>query len=441
MSADRGGRTAAAMPALRMGRQILRDVRTLNAFGYFIIFRGITWVIAVVIIATGAAPAAQAAWYPPLLLLTLIHSVVEAFYRPNLQHKVRAWLVRHGINGPYDDYFIIGAFDILLGLLSVGVSGGWQSPFYFYAVVAVMIPGFLSDFAGAFRWATAYAVAFLLVLSRAGGGFEAQRAGGGLSVILSGAATPYLIAIAVSYYGQVSRMLEEEKQRVEAALADNARLAAEKEALAAEQERGRIAREIHDGIAQSLYMLSLQLEGCADLARRDAIEPQLAGRLDNLVGLSRQSLWEVRQFIFDLKPLLAGDRTLAEALQGLAREFGMVSGVSVTFEATGMEPELSAQQRAAAYRILQEGLANVYKHAHANEARVRLAFDPQGVTLEIRDDGAGFAPEQTRQRGMGGYGLPGMRARATELGGELTVESAPGEGACLRVRLPVREGN
>jgi hypothetical protein len=249
-------------PAWALGRQVLSDVRTLNALGYFVIFRGLTWLLAAALVAVGNAPAAA---YGPLLLLALAQTVALMAYRPGIQQRVRGWLEHGGIRGRFDDYLIIGTLDILLGLALVAASGGWRSPFYHYAVVAVMVPAFVSGFGGAFRWASAYAAAYLLVVLYVGGGLEGLMLAGGLSSALSGAVTPYLIAVAVSYYGQVSRRLEEEKERVEAALADNARLTAEKEALAAERERDRIAREIHDGIAQSLYILSLQLEACADL--------------------------------------------------------------------------------------------------------------------------------------------------------------------------------
>ena len=100
--------------------------------------------------------------------------------------------------------------------------------------------------------------------------------------------------------------------------------------LAAVEERGRIAREIHDGVAQSIYMLSLQLETCADLAEQQ--RPGLSDRLEQLVALSRQSLLEVRHYVFDLKPYLAGEKSAAGIVESQVREFGSVAGVEAEVE-------------------------------------------------------------------------------------------------------------
>jgi signal transduction histidine kinase len=114
---------------------------------------------------------------------------------------------------------------------------------------------------------------------------------------------------------QLTRRLQEQRQRAHKALAENLRLQREREQLAAQAERTRISREIHDGIAQSIYMLSLNLEKAADLAPPS----ESANGLRGLVGLAKASLLEVRQYIFDLKPLLSGEAGLADALRNQPR--------------------------------------------------------------------------------------------------------------------------
>ncbi|MCC6625784.1 MAG: sensor histidine kinase [Chloroflexi bacterium] len=213
----------------------------------------------------------------------------------------------------------------------------------------------------------------------------------------------------------------------------NAQLAAEAEALAARAERTRLAREIHDGIAQSMYMLTLNLEAAAELVDRD---PEwLRARLQTLIELARQTLWETRHYVHDLKPLLADERGLRPAIETLTREFGAISGLPVALAITGDEPPLLPVTRQALYRIVQEALANVFKHAGAAHVTVELGFAADGVRLSIADDGRGLTPVNGTA-GERGFGLTTMRARAEELGGRFEVTSTPGTGTRLTVHVP-----
>ena len=185
---------------------------------------------------------------------------------------------------------------------------------------------------------------------------------------------------------------------------------AQRAELAALEERSRIAREIHDGIAQSIYMLSLNLETCVELAEQ---QPQgLKGRLGNLVNLSKETLLEVRHYIFDLKPYLAGEKGIANMVENQVREFNTVSGVRTTLD-TKCEPhQVSVPVATCLYWVTQEALANAFKHARASEVRVLLEFDSGGVRLLVQDDGEGFDGEAS----VSGHGLHNMRQRAEELG-------------------------
>jgi signal transduction histidine kinase len=227
---------------------------------------------------------------------------------------------------------------------------------------------------------------------------------------------PYLTALA----GQVS-----------AALA-NAALYAETEALAAQAERTRLGREIHDGIAQSLFMLTLNLEACIELVEHDP--ERLRSRLQTLIELSRQTLWETRHYIHDLRPLLDDARGLRPAIENQAREFQTISSLPVTLRISGEEPRLSITTRQAIYRILQEALANVFKHAGARQVTVELAFEADAVRLTVADDGRGFQPDPATS----GHGLGNMRARAIEAGGQFELVSLPEQGTRVSVMLPAQ---
>jgi signal transduction histidine kinase len=200
--------------------------------------------------------------------------------------------------------------------------------------------------------------------------------------------------------------------------------------VAALQERSRIAREIHDGIAQFMYMLSLNLETCAELAERD--DGDLRGRLKDLVPLAKQALLETRHYIYDLKPMLSGERGLVEMARNQAKEFQTVTGTSVELCVHGEPREVSATVGGGLYRILQEALANVFKHSQASGVTVTLTFDDDRVGLTVHDDGAGFGTESV----VGGYGLDNMRQRAQELGGTCKILSSPGEGTSVTLTLP-----
>jgi len=208
----------------------------------------------------------------------------------------------------------------------------------------------------------------------------------------------------------------------------NAALVREKAELAAAGERARLAREIHDGVAQSLYMLTLNLEACADLAERGG----LRSRLEQLLGLARQALWEVRHYIFDLKPLLGGDAPLAEVLRNPLREFQTIAGLPAELHTEGQERPLTPRARAAIYRVLQEALANAFKHAHATRVDVALRWEPDGLVLEVRDDGQGFDPTGVQR----GHGLDNLGQWAAETEGHAALESAPGAGTRVRLQVP-----
>jgi signal transduction histidine kinase len=213
----------------------------------------------------------------------------------------------------------------------------------------------------------------------------------------------------------------------------NLRLTARIADLAAEGERSRIAREIHDGIAQMIYMLSLSLETAADRVGSDPEEQRK--RLSDLTALAKTALWEIRQYIFDLTPLLSGDEGFVGAVHGQVKEFQAVSELPVEVEIDGEPGALPLETSAALYRIIQEGLGNIFRHARASKVRLSMVFDNGTVNVAIEDDGVGIAPVEPGERQ--GFGMDNLRRRVEALGGAINVRTAPGEGTRIDVQVPV----
>ena len=201
---------------------------------------------------------------------------------------------------------------------------------------------------------------------------------------------------------------------------------AERVIAAQEAERRRLAGDIHDGISQRLISLSYHLDAAAD-ALRDAPE-FTAGQLVLAREMIDLTLNEARAAISGLRPPVLDDLGLADGLASLARS---ISGVQVVVEAD--ECTLPEHVEIALYRIAQEALQNVVKHAGASAAGVELRCDPGLVCLRITDDGSGFHPDAT----TAGFGLSGMAERAELVGGHLDIRSAPGRGTTVEARVPV----
>ncbi len=216
---------------------------------------------------------------------------------------------------------------------------------------------------------------------------------------------------------------EAERQQQILALEEHAR-AMEREA---DEERRRLTREIHDGISQGLYVLSLGLEDIA--ARADA---QGQPRLNALVHLSKQTLFDARGLLLDLHEAKSGHTPLQELIARQADEFQAVTGIATTVSVSGEPIDLTAGTVAATYRILQESLANIYKHASATSARIDLHFEDGSIQLRLCDNGRGFDASEPSARG---HGLRSMRERATAIGGQMTIDSSIGGGTMLTLTI------
>ncbi len=206
---------------------------------------------------------------------------------------------------------------------------------------------------------------------------------------------------------------------------------------AQEEERKRLARELHDDSAQTLTALLMTLKTAEDAL---ASSPHDAQR-----GLAKgrsqvdMALREIRKAIMDLRPTALDDLGLASAARWYADETLSPLGVKVSVEISGDEVRATGTAATAIFRIVQEAVSNIAKHAQAKNARVSLEFRKSEVLVLVEDDGQGFDPDSLKlpQDSGRGLGLLGMRERAELFGGTVEIESSPGQGARIRVRVPL----
>ena len=212
---------------------------------------------------------------------------------------------------------------------------------------------------------------------------------------------------------------------------DNARLHRQSQRLAVLEERQRIARELHDSVSQALYGIGLGARTARALLDRDpaqAVEP-----VEYVLSLAEAGLAEMRALIFELRPDALAQEGLVSALGKRAAALHSRYGVEVEAD-LGPEPGLSLEVKEALYRVAQEALNNVIKHARAHRVAVQLVEGGAGVLLSVEDDGIGFEPQAEHP---GHMGLHTMRERIEELGGTLSIDSLPGGGTRLRAWVPL----
>ena len=537
------------------------------------IARWAAWLVAMLIIFVADVPRVNRQFEPWLLIGTMAQTALVTFYvpviRPLLLPTLRRWFDVPENN----DVLALGLGDLSLSMAAVYLSGGWGSPYYHFALTALLIPAFFFTFRGVLALGGVYLAAYVFGLATFGNGVQGDWKDAGLNSFIGAMVTPLLVALVPNYLGNVLRELDAARQDAVEALGDsellhrvarafleggrrsgdvlpnvaasaleasrfdevvllvpedgamraygagldpppaadalaeafdtdaartyvvkalpppldealrgcawagvvplrsadgvegwivagtrerpaailhevrlldaiagqialgvrNIRLTARVAELAAEGERGRIAREIHDGIAQMVYMLSLSLETAIDRVGGDPTEQRQ--RLKDLTALAKHALWEVRQYIFDLRPLLSGDEGLVGAVQGQIKEFQAVSDLPVELFVSGEPARLPVETSAALYRIVQEGLGNIFRHAQASKVGIELAFRDGTVMLAIADVGVGIGEAEPGNRV--GYGMGNLRERVEGLHGTIAVRSEPGAGTRIEVAVPV----
>jgi signal transduction histidine kinase len=226
---------------------------------------------------------------------------------------------------------------------------------------------------------------------------------------------------------------------------DNARLHEEQVALVRQQfiqaaaiqeeERHRIARELHDGVGSSLAGLNIRLHRVSKHLDRD--HNAMAGEVKELAAETQTSIHDIRRLVYDLRPVALDELGLFSALQEFAARYQIDYGLHVRLSLPEHLGRLPVAVETTLFRIAQESLANVARHAHAQHVDLRLSSSPAGVSLEIVDDGQGF--QQPVAPAGDHTGLWSMQKRVEQFGGCFVIESAPGRGTCVSVQIPLHE--
>ncbi|MHB8085544.1 MAG: histidine kinase [Dehalococcoidia bacterium] len=216
---------------------------------------------------------------------------------------------------------------------------------------------------------------------------------------------------------------------------ENARLYQETRQMAVTEERNRMAREIHDTLAQGFTGIILQLEATEQALGDTSDEVQR--HLNQARSLARKSLAEARRSVWNLNPQALEQLRLDEAIKQEVDRFRQDNGIEANFTLFGERRDLPPDMGVALFRICQESLANIVKHAQASAVGVVLNFNDSTVELSITDNGKGFDPGANKKPGKSGYGLISMRERALGQKGKFEVQSEKGEGTTVRVSIPL----
>lgn len=212
---------------------------------------------------------------------------------------------------------------------------------------------------------------------------------------------------------------------------ENAWLHEQGRVLAVAEERNRLAREIHDTLAQGFTGIILQLQVAESLL--DGEETAARERLTRAQEVARSSLHEARRSVLNLRPSPLQGRSLAQALRAHLATWRAHTGIAANFLSAGSDRPLAAETEEAVLRVAQEALNNTYKHAQASQVEVILTLDPTSVRLVVCDNGTGIGQEPRECEG--GFGLVSMRERIARLAGHFAIESTPGQGTCVTISI------
>ncbi|MBJ6614389.1 sensor histidine kinase [Streptomyces sp. I4(2020)] len=382
--------------------------------------RALTWclhvlVVALLALAAGRAVAGHSPYAGPITATAAACAVIYAAgpALPRVRRSRRAaalWLAAVGAGW--------------LVLLALSGDGVWVAfPLYFLQLH--LLP----------RRAGLAAVAATAVAAITG--FAAHQ--GSFSPAMAiGPALGAAVAVAVVWgYQTLYRESEQRRRLIEELTATRADLAAAQHAAGVLAERERLAREIHDTLAQGLSSIQLLLRAAERALPRT---PENAARyVDQARQAAVDNLAEARRFVAALAPPALEGTTLAGALERLCATTSARHRLTARFHLTGEPVPLATAHEVALLRVAQSALANTERHAKAATADVTLSYLRDHVAVDVVDDGRGFDPDRlpAPDPESGGFGLAAMRARVQALGGTLTIESAPGHGTALAARLPL----
>jgi signal transduction histidine kinase len=311
---------------------------------------------------------------------------------------------------------------LLLGIgLVLGTGGSW--------LIGMPLVGFAVEMLSPKkRWGVYVAVVACAVLPMG------LRQGSWDSALVS-SATVSTAVIFVALFAQMRLNEQQARERAEQLMINleeaNAQLAAyatQAEELAMTQERNRLAREIHDNLGHTLTIVNVQIEAAKAVMESDP--DRVLNAIDKVQDLAKKGLTQVRESVSALRESPVSNRPLDNAIEALTHEVES-SGIVTNFQVTGEPFTLEHKVALALYRAAQEGLTNVCRHARASRVDVNLAFQPDEVSLEVKDNGMGAA--QIKE----GFGLLGIRERMRQLGGSLEMDTGTGKGFRLKASVPL----
>jgi two-component system sensor histidine kinase UhpB len=245
---------------------------------------------------------------------------------------------------------------------------------------------------------------------------DLTRPGSNLGRVDSNAGPEEVVRLQQAFNRMLERLEAERRRASSAALA------------AQEEERARVARDLHDEVNQSLTGLLLRLE-----ATRKSAPPELAAELAETRTLANRAMQELLTLARQLRPTALDDLGLKAALDSHVTQIGRQTGIETGFDAEGSFGSLPQEVQIVAYRVAQEALSNAVRHSGARHLDVRLGRTDDSIELEVADDGQGFSFDEASQ----GLGLGGMRERAMLVNGTLELESRPQNGTRIRLRVPI----
>jgi signal transduction histidine kinase len=255
------------------------------------------------------------------------------------------------------------------------------------------------------------------------------------------------ILVAAASFAGIDRAerIAAERNRVLLGKEEELRLLSQKLVKTQEEERRSLSRDLHDQIGQVLTAIRISVGNVEEALHHPDGSDKAAMQLEQAKRLSEQALRSVREIAMGLRPAMLDDLGLGAALEWQARQFSRLCGVPVTANLEGDLDLLSEVQRVCVYRVVQEALNNAAKHAKASEISISVSGGPEGVRIEVRDNGTGFnstAFNATASHSdMGserGLGLLGIKERVRQLGGDANIDSRPGSGTTLLANIPFR---
>jgi signal transduction histidine kinase len=212
--------------------------------------------------------------------------------------------------------------------------------------------------------------------------------------------------------------------------------------VAQDEERRRIARELHDETSQSISALALNLRALVEVAEMSGLSPELVERLKKVESLAQETGYELTRIINDLRPGLLDSAGLVAAIRRFAHDHLEAQDVKVDVQVKGTFPRLAPEIEANLFRFAQGAITNIARHAEAHSVSITLECSPERLVMQIKDDGRGFDISEITgidEKTGRGRGLFAMKERIRLLGGSCSVGSAPGEGTTVRAEVPLKE--